>query len=164
MQNGGQWGCEIDLSTISIYRATGRAVGSLSLDCVKHLAAYWSKTHKRLKEHFLIGRNRTKCASFWGSPLFQAMYNMKKEKQTIQLILCQLDVGGWWKEKGLRLLKIRRFSPVLSNWKAFSVISYVFWIFFQNAGSQLCFRLFYIYFFRLLIGLAGKSMESVHMT
>ena len=60
-----------------------------------------SKTHKRLKEHFLIGRNRTKCAHFWGSPLFQATYNT--EKQTIQLILCQLDVGGWQKEKGTRL-------------------------------------------------------------
>ena len=35
--------------------------------------------------------------------LFQAMYNIKTEKQTIQLILCQLDLGGWWKEKGTRL-------------------------------------------------------------
>ena len=25
------------------------------------------------------------------------------EKRLIQLILCQLDVGGWWKEKGTRL-------------------------------------------------------------
>ena len=31
------------------------------------------------------------------------MYNIKTEKQTIQLILCQLDLGGWWKEKGTRL-------------------------------------------------------------
>ena len=29
--------------------------------------------HRRLKEHLLIGRNRIKCASFQGSPLFQAM-------------------------------------------------------------------------------------------
>ena len=42
-----------------------------------------SKTHKRLKEHFLIGRNMTKCAHFRGSPLFQATYNIKTEKQTI---------------------------------------------------------------------------------
>ena len=28
-----------------------------------------SKTRKRLKEHFLIGRNRTKHANFLGSPL-----------------------------------------------------------------------------------------------
>ena len=70
------------------------------------LLAFWkirSKTHKRLKTHFLIGRNRTKCANFLGSPLFQAMYNIKTEKQLIQLILCQLDVGGWRKEKGTRL-------------------------------------------------------------
>ena len=30
-----------------------------------------SKTHKRLKERFLIRRNRTKCAKFRGKPLFQ---------------------------------------------------------------------------------------------
>ena len=53
-----------------------------------------SKTHMRWKERFLIGRNRTKHANFQGSPLFQAMYSIKTEKQTIQLILCQLDVGG----------------------------------------------------------------------
>ena len=36
-----------------------------------------SKTHKRLKEHFLHGWNRTKRANFRGSPLFQATYNIK---------------------------------------------------------------------------------------
>ena len=39
-----------------------------------------SKTHKRLKERFLIGRNRTKRAIFRGSPLFQATYNIKTGK------------------------------------------------------------------------------------
>ena len=34
-----------------------------------------SKTHKRLKECFLIKLNRTKCANFRGNPLFQAIYN-----------------------------------------------------------------------------------------
>ena len=63
---------------------------------------YRSKAHKRLKELFLIGRNRTKCANFWGSPLFHASYNIKTEKQLIQLILCQLEAGGWQKEKGMR--------------------------------------------------------------
>ena len=42
-----------------------------------------SKTHRRLKERFLIGRNRTKRANFRGSPLFQATYNVKTAKQTI---------------------------------------------------------------------------------
>ena len=42
-----------------------------------------SKTHKRLNERFFIGQNRTKHATFWGSPLFQASYNIKTEKQTI---------------------------------------------------------------------------------
>ena len=34
-----------------------------------------SKTHKRLKEHFLIRQNRTKCANFGCNHLLQAMYN-----------------------------------------------------------------------------------------
>ena len=34
-----------------------------------------SKTHKRLKERFLIRRNRTKRANFRCNHLFQAMYN-----------------------------------------------------------------------------------------
>ena len=39
-----------------------------------------SQTHKRLKERFLIGRNRTERAQFRGSPLFQATYNRKTNK------------------------------------------------------------------------------------
>ena len=39
-----------------------------------------SQTHKRLKERFWIGRNRAKRANFRGSPLFQATYNIKREK------------------------------------------------------------------------------------
>ena len=39
-----------------------------------------SETHKRLKEHFLIRRNRTKRANFRGKPLFQATYNKTTEK------------------------------------------------------------------------------------
>ena len=45
-----------------------------------------SKTHKRLKERFLIGRHRTKRAIFRGSPLFQTTYNQETEKQTINSI------------------------------------------------------------------------------
>ena len=36
---------------------------------------YRSKTHKRLKERFLIRRNRTKRANFWCNNLFRATYN-----------------------------------------------------------------------------------------
>ena len=49
------------------------------------LPAFWgkkSRTHKRLKERFLIGWNRTKRANFWGSPLFQATYNITTERKT----------------------------------------------------------------------------------
>ena len=38
-----------------------------------------SKTHKRLKERFLIRRNRTKRSNFRGSPLFQATDNNTTE-------------------------------------------------------------------------------------
>ena len=41
-----------------------------------------SKTHKRLKERFLVGPNRTKRANFRGSPLYHAMYNIKTEDLT----------------------------------------------------------------------------------
>ena len=37
------------------------------------------KTHERLKERFLIRRNRTKRAHFRGNPLFQATYNNTTE-------------------------------------------------------------------------------------
>ena len=40
-----------------------------------------SKTHKRLKERILIGRNRTKRANFRGSPLFQATYKTNKQNR-----------------------------------------------------------------------------------
>ena len=61
-----------------------------------------SKTHMRLKERFLTGRNRTKRANFRRSPLFQATYNIKteKNKQLIQLILCQLDARRLAEGKG----------------------------------------------------------------
>ena len=69
-----------------------------------------TKTRKRLKERFLIGRNITKRAHFRGSPLFffflllffQATYSKNRNKLLIQLILCQM-FGGWRKEKGERL-------------------------------------------------------------
>ena len=44
-----------------------------------------SNSHNRWKECFLTGRNRTKRANFRGSPLFQATYNVKTEKQTNNL-------------------------------------------------------------------------------
>ena len=44
-----------------------------------------SKTHKRLKERFLIRRNRTKRANFPGNPLFQATYNNTTENSQTNL-------------------------------------------------------------------------------
>ena len=57
-----------------------------------------SKTHKRLKRTFF---NWTKQANFQGSPLFQAAYNIKTEKQTsYSLSSCQLDAGRLAEGKG----------------------------------------------------------------
>ena len=61
-----------------------------------------SKTDKRLRERFLVGQNRTKCANFLGVPFFQAMYNIKTEKQSIHLADVSLMLGCWQKEKGMR--------------------------------------------------------------
>ena len=53
------------------------------------------KTHKRLKERFLIRRNRTKRANIWGNPLFLARYNTTENSQTnLSLsVRCQ-EAGG----------------------------------------------------------------------
>ena len=55
------------------------------LQTLKRLCTIWSKTHKRLKERFLIGQNSTKHANIQESPLFQATYKKTTttEKQTI---------------------------------------------------------------------------------
>ena len=68
-----------------------------------HIVVRDPNTQESKRTLFFIRRNGTKCANFQGSPYFQAAHNIKTEKQTIQHILCQLDVGGWWKEKGTRL-------------------------------------------------------------
>ena len=58
---------------------------------------------QEIKRMLFSWQNRTKRVHFWGSPLSQATHNIKteKNKQLIQPILCQLDVGGWRKENGL---------------------------------------------------------------
>ena len=84
--------------------------------------------HTRPKERFLIGRNRTKWANFQGSPLFQATYNIKTEKQTMQLV--SVGCGRLAEGKGhetlfwvSRLLSLVPFSfrrPPTSNWHKIS--------------------------------------------
>ena len=60
-----------------------------------------SQTHKKLKECFLIGRNRTKCANFQESPPFQATYNIKTEKQpSILTYLVSVGCGRLAEGKG----------------------------------------------------------------
>ena len=49
------------------------------VDCQRYEKKKRTQAHKRLKERFLIRRNRTKRADFRGIPLFQATYNNTTE-------------------------------------------------------------------------------------
>ena len=46
------------------------------------------KTHKRLKERFLIGRNKTKCKNFEEILFFTDTYNTKTNNS---FIFCQFE-------------------------------------------------------------------------
>ena len=67
------------------------------------LPAFWkkkrSKTHKRLKERYLTGRNRTRHANFREGPIFQATCNVKTGIQTINF---NLSCVSWMWEVGRR--------------------------------------------------------------
>ena len=111
----------------------GRVLCSHFVCRLRRRGADWlrSKTHKRLKERFLIRRNRTKRANFLCNHLFQATYNTTQNSSTNDYI------------KSSHVLSC---SVLL---KSILLISCVFWIFFQNAGNQLCFRFF---FFHTVLG------------
>ena len=102
------------------YRTAGGQIDTTDLRCLLKKKKKKSETEltasvlikdskqTRDQQTLFIGRNRTERVHLRGSPLFQATYNIKTEKkkkhqQLIQLIMCQLGVGGWWKEKGRRL-------------------------------------------------------------
>ena len=94
---------------------------------------------------FFNWRNGTKRANFRGSPLFQATHNIKTEKQTFQIILCQLYVGSWRKTQVelfvfLLYLAWKRGLP-----RKFDVLSCFVQI---SAGSQLPFQVFLPFFLR----------------
>ena len=78
-----------------------RALTSKGVDLKSSSSSSRSKTRKRLKERFLIGRNRTKRANFRGSPLFQATYNNTTEN--CQTNLCQFDAKRWREDKSTKL-------------------------------------------------------------
>ena len=64
--------------------------------------------HKRLKERFLIEWNGTNVQIF--EKVLFSSYIQHRNRKTNKLTLCQLDVGGWRKEKGMRLTKLVRLS------------------------------------------------------
>ena len=53
-----------------------------------------SKTYKRLKDLFLIGRKRTKCAHFRRGPLFSSCAEHKNRKTIISTYLVMWEAGG----------------------------------------------------------------------
>ena len=91
-----------------------------------------------------------KTCKFSRKSSFSSYVQQKTEKQTIQLTLCQLDVGGWQKEKGMRLTesvylfyvawkrglpgKFACFALFCLIKKCF-LISFVFWINFAEPVS-----------------------------
>ena len=98
------------------------------VDCQRSAKEKNPKTHKRLKERFLIGRNTTKFAKFRGSPRFQATYNIKNRRRRKKkkayyfsffcLLLRQFDVGGWrlqpiiimhWKQQNIKPRSLLQF-------------------------------------------------------
>ena len=87
------------------------------------------KTYKRLKERFLIGRNRTKRASFGGSPLFQATYNVKTFffKTINSTYLVSVGCGrlaegiGWFAQSPKKDL-LFYFSSLQRRWSVFFVL------------------------------------------
>ena len=60
------------LSLEAIYQSSGSSFRAFFVKVTKER----SKTHKRLKERFLIRRNRTKRANFRCNHFFRAMYNL----------------------------------------------------------------------------------------
>ena len=96
------------------------------------------------KKRLLIGQDKTKCANFRGSPLFRS-YVQHKNKQAISLLIfCQLGAWMLLREEKEDFLENSTCCLVLSNQKAFCLTSCVFLICLQNAGSQLCFRFFWV--------------------
>ena len=96
-----------------------------------------AKTHKRLKECFLIGQNRMKLANFWGSPFFQATYNIKTgEKKQFNLSLKKRTSSN-----------ICLFWPIKMH--SFNLLCVLDLFFLQNAGSQLFFRFIFFTLIRV---------------
>ena len=123
-----------------------------------------SKTHKRLKEHFLNWTKWDKMSKKNFRKSSFSSYVQHKNKQLIQLILCQLharrlaegkwhetDPSNWHKISWINCLffcfyvvrsskkrtssKMCTFRPVSSNSKSVLLISRVFWIFFFHTFS-----------------------------
>ena len=100
---------------------------------IKRTLSYWMKQDKVCKS--------LRKSSF-------SSYVQQKNKQ-FNLSCVSLVVGGWQKDKGKgrfekeNFLKNLHILSCFVQLKSVLLISCVFWVFFQNDGSQLCFRFFF---------------------
>ena len=75
---------------------------------IASLELFLLQNTQEIKRTFFNWTKQDKTGKFSRRPVFQATYNIKAEKQTIDSIfLCQLDVVGWRKEKGTRQTDVR---------------------------------------------------------
>ena len=114
--------------------------------------------HKRWKERFLIGRSRTERPNFQGSPLFQATYNIKTEKQLVQLILCQLDVRRQAQGKGQE-----------TDWRFVQLKSVLFSLLcvldlFSERWHSTLLHFFFLFFFLFFFFLYNTNKEKLWST
>ena len=111
-------------------------VHSLKLVTCSHLEIQNTQESRRT---FFNWTKQDKMCNFSRKSFFVKLRTTEKQKnkQLIQLVLCQLDVGGWWKEKGTRLtngIKKSFFFP--ERWQ--STLIQIFFLFFLilRAGGR----------------------------
>ena len=98
-----------------------------------------SKTRKRLKERFLIRRNRTKRANFRGSPLFQDTYTA-----VLKVVIMQSrSVSSLF-----MMVRGANFPPTIA-WKVFNTLG--FFSFSWSNLSLVCFDLLILFRQRLKV-------------
>ena len=98
------------------------------------ISIFRSKTHKRLKERFLIGRNRTKRAHFRGSPLFQATYSIKKlfKKTSNSTYLVSV---GWSETGGISHASVFFSKPENSVWHRYCLNGALWELYHSNSNK-----------------------------
>ena len=90
-----------------ISTTTMQSLRLITSTAFKEIIIIRSKTHK-IKRTLFNWTKQDEMRKFSRKSSFSSyiQHKNKTKKQLIQLILCQFDVGGWWKEKGTRLTDV----------------------------------------------------------